>query len=510
MTCNKVIRRAVRHALFSGIAVGFAAPVAVQAQEQIQEVVVTGSRLAKRDAVADTPILTVDAEAMADSGHTTVDHYLNTLPQIAPSFGSQSNNPSQNGRAHIDLRGLGINRNLVLINGRRGMGSGQQSGGGVVDVNTIPAALIERVELITGGAAATYGPDAIAGVTNFILRNSFDGFAVNSNYNITEENDGQEWGDATFGGQFADGRGNAVFNISYFKRDAIYKGAREWAAHASNTTTAFPNGSWTTGTNTPSQAAVNATFSGPCATNGGAGGFGFNPDGSLFCTGSLTLGMVDYTGPAADVARAFPYFSYEFEPDNILVLPLERWSLYSSFDLEMSDHFKPYATAQFTNYNAMQELAPTPANGTTGFTIPVTNPFVQSNAQLLALLAARPNPNAPFAFNKRFNALGGRTGYNTHDVNWQLTLGIMGAIAGSWEYDVFASYGRSVQNEAQGGNVRRDRVQQLLNAADGGASVRAGGSTDRRGIHQRCVRGLHQSSRPRTLIRSSSTSSKRW
>lgn len=475
MTCNKLIQRAVRRALLSGIAVGLAGPVAVQAQEQIQEVIVTGSRIAKRDAVADTPILTIDAQAMADSGHTTVDHYLNTLPQIAPSFGSQSNNPSQNGRAHIDLRGLGINRNLVLINGRRGMGSGQQSGGGVVDVNTIPAALIERVELITGGAAATYGPDAMAGVTNFILRNSFDGFAVNSTYNITEENDGQEWGaDATFGGQFADGRGNSVFNISYFKRDAIYKGARDWAAHASNATTAFPNGSWTTGTNTPGQAAVNTAFSGPCATNGGTGGFGFNPDGSLFCTGNATLGMVDYTGPAADVAQAFPYFSYEFEPDNILVLPLERWSLYSSFDLEMSEHFKPYATAQFTNYNAMQELAPTPANGTTGFTMPLTNPFVRSNAQLMALLAARPNPAAPFAFNKRFNALGGRTGYNTHDV-WQLTLGTKGDIVGSWEYDVYASYGRSVQNEAQGGNVRRDRVQALLNAADGGASVCAGG-----------------------------------
>ncbi len=476
MSCNKLIQRAVRRALLTGIAAGLAAPVVGHAQDQqIQEVVVTGSRIAKRDAVADTPILTVDQEAMADSGHTTVDHYLNTLPQIAPSFGSQSNNPSQNGRAHIDLRGLGVNRNLVLINGRRGMGSGIQNGGAVVDVNTIPAALIERVELITGGAAATYGPDAIAGVTNFILKNSFDGFAVNSKYNITEENDGQEWGaDATFGGQFAEGRGNAVFNISYFKRDAIYKGAREFAAHAANTTVAFPNGSWTTGTNTPSATAVGASFSAPCAANGGSAGFGFNPDGSLFCTGAPGYGIVDYRGPASDKARAFDVFSYEFEPDNILVLPMERWSLYSNFDLELNDHFKPYATVQFTNYNAMQELAPTPANGTTGFTIPVTNPFVQSNAQLMALLASRANPNAPFAFNKRFNALGGRTGYNTHDV-WNATLGAKGDIAGSWEYDFYAAYGRSVQNEAQGGNVRRDRVQALLNAADGGASVCEGG-----------------------------------
>lgn len=476
MSCNKVIQRAVQRALLTGIAACLAGPVVVHAQDQqIHEVVVTGSRIAKRDAVADTPILTIDQEILADSGRNTVDHYLNTLPQIAPSFGSQSNNPSQNGRAHIDLRGLGINRNLVLINGRRGMGSGIQSGGGVVDVNTIPAALIERVELITGGAAATYGPDAIAGVTNFILKNSFDGFAVNSRYNITEENDGQEWGaDATFGGQFAEGRGNAVFNISYFKRDPIYKGAREWARHASNSTVAFPNGSWTTGTNTPSAGALGAVFSAPCAANGGSGGFGFNPDGSLFCTGNATMPIVDYTGPAEHKAKAFDYFSFEFEPDNILVLPMERWSLYSSFDLDMSDHFKPYATAQFTNYNALQQLAPTPANGTTGFTVPVTNPFVQANPDLMLLLASRANPNAPFAFNKRFNALGGRTGYNTHDV-WQFTLGTRGDIVGSWQYDFYASYGRSVQNEAQGGNVRLDRAQALLNAADGGASICEGG-----------------------------------
>jgi iron complex outermembrane receptor protein len=424
--------------------------------------------------------MTVDQTEVLQSGNITVDHYLNTLPQVTPTVSSQSNNPSLNGRAHIDLRGLGIVRNLVLIDGRRGMGSGFGTGGGTaVDINTIPAALIERVEVITGGAGATYGADAVAGVTNFIMKKSYDGMAVSSTYRLTEEEDGQEWSaDMTFGGDFADGKGSAVFNASYFKRDDMYKDAREFSAQASGTTGTFPGGSWSPGANTPSQAAVDGAFgANACNANGGQAGFGFNPDGSLFCTGvqdNPTRDAVGFTGPDSWIATQFypDVFSYNFEPDNILVLPMERWSLYTHIDMEVASFFKPYVTAQYTNYNALQELAPTPAGGTTGFTIPVTNPFIP--AQLASLLATRGTPGAPIAFSKRFNDLGGRTGYNTHDV-WQLTIGGRGDITDNWHYDVFGSYGRSVLNELQGGNVRLDRTQQLLNAADGGASLCAGG-----------------------------------
>jgi len=496
MSTNNSIRQAVRYALLTGAAATAMPAVPVLAEEQptIMEVVVTGSRItARRDAIAESPILTIDSSALGDSGYVTVDQYLNTLPQIVPALGSQSNNPSSNGRAFIDLRGLGNNRNLVLIDGRRGMGS---TSGGVVDINTIPQALIERVELITGGAGAAYGPDAVSGVVNFIMKKDFDGVALNSTYHLTEENDGEEWGaDMTFGGKFADDRGRAVFNASYFKRDAIYKGARDFSAQASSPTGTFPGGSWAPGANQPSATAVAGLF-GPnaCNNNGGQAGFGFNPDGSLFCTGvqGSPRDIVGYTGPDSAIATQFApdAFSYNFEPDNILVLPMERWSLYSHIDLDVSEKFQPYATATYTNYNALQELAATPANG---FTIPVSNPFIPAGMQ--PLLASRtkcagtapPNVDAtgrclvfvsgaadPFVFNKRFNDLGGRTGYNNHDV-WQLTLGGKGDIVGTWRYDAYASYGRSVQTEIQGGNVRLPRVEQLLDAADGGASVCAGG-----------------------------------
>lgn len=440
---------------------------------RLETVVVTGSRIGRIDAAAESPIVTVTAEQIRQSGVSTIEQFLNTLPQITAGISSQSNNPSSNGRAFIDLRGLGSNRNLVLINGKRGMGS---TGGGTVDTNTIPMGLIERVEVITGGAATTYGADAVSGVVNFILKKNFKGVEFDAQTRQTERNDGKETSASmTMGGTFDGGRGSAVFNAGYFKRDALYKGAREFSAQASSATGSFPGGAISVGTNAPSQAAVDGIFgANKCNTNGGARGFGFNPDGTLFCTGVdgvANRDVVNYRGPENQIAtKYFPdSFSYNFEPDNILVLPMERWSLYSAVNLEVNEHFKPYGSFQFTNYNAKQELAPTPGGGVT---IPTTNPFWSAEGR--ALLAARANPTAPVAYTKRYNSLGGRTGENTHDV-WQLVTGATGDVVGDWTYDFFTTYGRSVQNETQGGNVRVQRVQELLNAADGGASLCAGG-----------------------------------
>lgn len=458
-----------------GTAPAFAQQASGTSASASQAVTITGSRIKRVDALSESPIVTIDAEQIQASGVATVEQFLNTLPQITAGLSSQSNNPSSNGRAFIDLRGLGEGRNLVLINGRRGMGS---TGGGVVDVNTIPIALIERVEVITGGAATTYGADAVSGVVNFILKNNFKGIEFDAQTRQTERSDGEETSASlTMGGTFEGGRGSAVFSAGYFKRDAIYKGARDFSAQASNATGIFPGGSISVGTNAPSQAAVNSIFgNNTCNTNGGARGFGFNPDGTLFCTGvggNPARNVVNYRGPESAIATNFfpDSFSYNFEPDNILVLPMERWSIFSGLNLEVNNHFRPYATFQFTNYNAKQELAPTPGGG---FTVPVTNPFWSSEAR--GLLASRANATAPVAYSKRFNSLGGRTGDNTHDV-WQLVTGANGdlGILDSWTYDVYTSYGRSVQNEIQGGNVRVPRVQQLLNAADGGASLCAGG-----------------------------------
>lgn len=447
----------------------------VEGEARQEKITITGSRFARRDEVAESPILTVGQDAMLESGFTTVEQFLNTLPQVTPSLSSQSNNPSSNGRAVIDLRGLGSGRNLVLVDGRRGMPS---FAGGTVDINTIPSALVERVEIITGGAASTYGADAVAGVANFILKKDFEGVEIDTQYKAAmEEGDAVEWGTGiTMGSQFADDRGSAVLSLNYFNREVVGKGARDFAAQASGATGSWPNGSYITGTNTPSAAAVTALFgANACNTNGG-NGFGFNPDGTLFCSGvqgNPNRNIVGYTGPDSDVAQAFApdRFSYNFEPDNNLILPLNRWNMYSAVDYEINESARVYGTFQFTNYNAEQELAPTPGSG---FTVPVTNPFIPS--ELAGLLATRANPTADFSLNKRFKALGGRVGSTTHDV-WQFTTGVDGALAGTdtWTYDVYFSQGRSTLNEIQGGNVVIPNVETLLDAADGGASICTGG-----------------------------------
>ncbi|HMO43282.1 MAG TPA: TonB-dependent receptor plug domain-containing protein, partial [Phenylobacterium sp.] len=189
-----------------------ATPAAAQQGTEVTEIVVTGSRIVRQDYVATSPIATVTGEATVANADVTLDTYLNTLPQVNPAASSTSNNPSNGGRSTVDLRGLGANRNLVLVDGRRPMVSANNL---TVDLNTIPQAMIENVEVITGGAGATYGADAIAGVVNLRLKRNFEGVDFRASYsNSTEYWDAEEYQfQGVIGGNFADGRGNAIFGF---------------------------------------------------------------------------------------------------------------------------------------------------------------------------------------------------------------------------------------------------------------------------------------------------------
>jgi len=178
MLTKYFVRRAVRYALFVG-AVASAAPVLpafaqneTPVAEAVPEVVVTGTRIRARDFEAISPVTTVSAEAIRATGQLSVEEVLNKLPQVVPGLNANSNNPA-NGTSTVDLRGIGPQRTLVLINGRRLTPSTQT---GVVDLNNIPVRLIDRVEVVTGGASAVYGSDALAGVVNFILKDDYQGF----------------------------------------------------------------------------------------------------------------------------------------------------------------------------------------------------------------------------------------------------------------------------------------------------------------------------------------------
>jgi iron complex outermembrane recepter protein len=145
------------------------------AQQATERVVVTGSRILKSDLQSSSPMTTVTAAELVGKQDITLDTALNVLPQVNPAGTTSSNNPGNSGQSNIDLRGLGANRNLVLIDGRRAMVSASNQ---TVDLNTIPLALIDSIEVITGGAGAVYGADAVAGIVNVKLKRRFSGLNI--------------------------------------------------------------------------------------------------------------------------------------------------------------------------------------------------------------------------------------------------------------------------------------------------------------------------------------------
>jgi len=450
---------------------------------QVGEIIVTGSRISRQDYVATSPIVTVSQEDFQATGSVTIDTLINDLPQFVPSINQTSNNPSNGGQANINLRGLGTVRTLVLMNGRRVVPSNST---GSVDINILPTALIRNVEVISGGASAAYGSDALAGVANFILVDNFEGVQFDAQYGITDRNDGAtESYSVTLGGDIADGRGNAVFSLGRSTRELIFNRDREFS-RVSGPSGASPLGNTVFDSNNlPDQAFVNAYFGAPtiCPTPtnaaapciGNTGSFGFNNSGSLFSYVQTrnfeSPGGIDYDGFSNP---GVGNWSYNTGPLNYLQLPLERWNAYAAVNYELNPGAEVYANLLFTQYSAAQELAATPAASTTGFRVPVTNPFISPD--LAAFLAARPNPTSSFRLDKRFTDLGGRNSTEDYTV-YQGTFGVRGDLVGlrDWTYDIYGQYGRVERVTVQSGNVSRSSVQTLLDAPDGGASLCAGG-----------------------------------
>lgn len=197
-----------------------ATPAMAQDAEDEEAIVVTGTRLVRQDFEAISPITTVGAEQLELTATMTTDSLLNELPQIVPGNTRTSNNAGGEDFATVDLRGLGPQRTLVLINGERVPAS---STTGVVDLNTIPASLISRIEVVTGGASAVYGSDALAGVVNFVLKDDYEGAEVNITYGSELEtgNAAEFEINGLVGGNFANGRGNLTAYASYYDRDKV-------------------------------------------------------------------------------------------------------------------------------------------------------------------------------------------------------------------------------------------------------------------------------------------------
>jgi iron complex outermembrane receptor protein len=466
--------------MFAGAAMAaaatlMAAPAVAQTQEdrsQVDDIVVTGSRIVRKDYVANSPIVTVSQEDFQATGSVTIDTLINDLPQFTPAANASSNNPSAGGQANVQLRGLGVGRTLVLLNGRRVISSNASS---VVDLNILPTSLISSVETITGGASSTYGSDAVAGVLNFLLNKEFEGVQIDLQYGESDRNDaGTDSVNLTIGGDIADGRGHAVLSFDYSNRELLYNADRDFASISGFSGTSPLGSTVFEGTNLPSAAAVSAIIAGglPAHT------FGFNNNGTLFAYQGardfVSPGGIDYDGFRAPGPLQQTDFTYNTGPLNYMILPQTRYNVFGAANYEINPAAEVYTEFLFSQYETANVLAATPAATGTGFRVPTTNPFI--TPELRSLLNSRPTPTANFQLNKRFNALGPRMGAENYTV-YQITTGIRGALefTRDWTYDAYLSYGRVDNTTSQSGNVSRSAVQRLLDAADGGRTLCEGG-----------------------------------
>jgi len=298
---------------------------APDAEQALEEITVTGSRIQRRDYSANAPITTIDQSAFQATGTVGVETILNQLPQFVPAITQFTTTDVQQtannsiGGSFVSLRGLGPNRNLVLIDGKRAQPFNSQM---FVDTNMIPSSAIQRVELITGGASAVYGADAVGGVVNFILKDNFEGASIETRYQATEQGGGEEiLISGLIGVNAAEGRGNVMIGLERATREKVENWERDWRVadmrNPSTNPTAFFWGSdpWISSTvpgfgpgsaanldafnagNYPSQAGVNALFGPgggrpagyvPC-TDTGVGFFGNNASA---CTPSTVPGAV--------------------------------------------------------------------------------------------------------------------------------------------------------------------------------------------------------------------------
>lgn len=419
-------------------------------EEAVEKIAVTGSRIRKSDFVSNAPVATIGAEQFQLSATVNTESLLNTLPQVLPGLDRTSNNPG-NGTATVDLRGLGTNRTLVLIDGVRAVPTTQS---GTVDINSIPTALIEDVEVLTGGASAVYGSDAVAGVVNFILKDDFEGVQVNAGYEETGDGDAEIYStDITIGGNFADGRGNVVFNMSFTERGDLFQGDRDFAAVTFND---GADGTLVTGGSPGIPQGHLFSFEGDWANSGTPGGAVFSPDGSF----------TEYLGNASD---------YNYAPVNYIQLPQERHQITGLGKFEISENAELYARALFTDSLVPQQLAPTPYYDTIQFNLdgsPWLTPETQ--AILTPILGNGVDTDgdgiddtATGFIGRRMEEVGARRSIDTFQ-SFSLLTGIRGAIGDSnWTYDAYYQTGKVQNSTSQEGNLNADRARQsVLLAAD--------------------------------------------
>ncbi len=444
---------------------GVSAPAFAQEGEEgaaEDRIVVTGSRLETNpNLAAANPVLSVTGEELDIRGNVRVEDFVNILPQVfAGQAGEVSNGAS--GTANLNLRGLGANRTLVLIDGRRlPFGSSQISS---ANLDIIPAQMIERVDILTGGASAVYGSDAVGGVANFILRDDFEGLEVQASAQVSnapngnnlwdnvlraaqieppeEVWDGHEWMISTIMGiNSDDGRGNATLFASFERREAITQDDRSVSGCALGQTDAddpFGFGSF------------GCIGSGNFRAFGGAGGFGFQEaDGTI----------VPFVGGPAQ--------TYNFGPLNYFQRPSERTQLYARGHYDIKDDLRVFADLSFTHNISNAQIAETASFGS--WSINCDNPLIQNTPglQLTDLFGCSAQDiqdgtviNSLFASHR--NVEGGPRNSDLENMAWRFVGGFEGTFADHWDWEAFVQYSRTDDTQISKNDFVVGNVQQAF------------------------------------------------
>jgi iron complex outermembrane recepter protein len=447
-----------------------AEPAAVQ-PEQTEEppIIVTGSLLQRPNNVSVSPIVSVGEELIEQSGQVALEEVLNQFPGFSPSGTAATGGQGGGGRASVNLHGLGPNRNLVLLDGRRLPLSDIN---GTVDINILPEAIISGVDVITGGASAVYGSDAMSGVVNFKTLSDYEGVRLDGQIGNSFRGDYRKLTTSlTAGTAFAGGRGHALLSLSYTERPRLPGIKRSFfdlrvPSSFIGQSTFVPSA-----TNLPSQAALDALFASYGVTTpiNRTLNLGFNDNGSLF----TQTGAINYQGPTTG---AFAIIGGNVRmpvgPQLDIINSLERKSAFGKVDYDVTDGVSVYGHALYVDSSVTTESGRSLTQFGALTTIPVTNPFIP--ADLRTLLASRPTPDARFTWNGRYVGVPEKSWDENYKVQ-QYLAGAKGDLVGRWKWDAFAAWDETEHTQSNFDAVLKSRVQSLLNAPDGGASLCAGG-----------------------------------
>ena len=413
-----------------------------------EELIVTGSRIPRADLTANSPIEIVTGEQMELAHTTNVEEYLRRMPQFAQANGRNTNN-GNDGSATVDLRNLGEERTLVLMDGKRFTPYDAQ---GFVDVGMIPGALVERVEIVTGGASAVYGADAIAGVVNFIMKKDFEGVEIDSSYGITEEGDGDVFDmNLTMGGNFDGGRGNVVFNFNYVNQAKVHQDARPFGVEALDDLL-DPVGSIT---NVPAGSVIDGSFPGDTSSMTTDGFAQFDENGNI----------VDF------------FDTFNFNPFNLYQVPQKKWTATVIGRYELTDSVEAFARGSFANNRVDTIIAP---SGTFGeqYTYDYNNnaylgpdtrarwALVDANEAGCSTVPVEPTCNDGMVdvfMYRRLLEVGPRTS-QYENTAYQFVGGLTGELFESQNWELFAQYGRTSRTQNFLNDTTISKTAQASNA----------------------------------------------